>query len=139
MRLAFSKSASWTPPFLSDRMRFLLDENVHRGLTAFLVAKGHDATLSPKGLVNGRVLALAVTENRVLITHDSDFSEKMSSDRHAGIILVKIFPKHFDQLKSSILRLLSEKGSPDSFSGKLFLLFDGHFDEIPFRLTESGL
>ena len=43
-------------------MKFLLDENVHRGLFSFLVESGHDVKLSPKGIKNGQVLEISIKE-----------------------------------------------------------------------------
>ena len=93
-------------------MRFLIDENVHRGLLSFLSGLGHDAKLSPKGLSNGKVLTLAVSEKRALITHDTDFAvHNTILSHHEGIILVKIPPRNFDALKSAVKDLCKDRKS----------------------------
>jgi predicted nuclease of predicted toxin-antitoxin system len=117
-------------------MRFLLDENVHRGLLSFLTSLGHDVELSPKGLSNGKVFALANSEKRVLVTHDKDFAANAPIVNHAGIILLRILPKDIDQLKSAFKRLLTDKPSPELFTDKLFIVFSDHHDELQFRAEE---
>ena len=109
-------------------MRFLIDENVHQGLVSFLLKLGHDAKLSPKGLSNGKVLALAVSEKRVLVTHDTDFTASTIAANHEGIILVKIPPRNFEALKLSVENLLSRKRPA---KGKLILLFEDKYKEFP--------
>ena len=86
-------------------MFFLLDENIHWGLKKFLAQLGHDTELSPKGLVNGEVLEVAMSQERILVTHDADFSKQIIVRKHPGIILVKILPRRFEKLKASMLRL----------------------------------
>ena len=59
-------------------MRFLADENVHRGIVSGLRAAGHDVAWvaeSNPGALDEDVLALARVEDRVLLTFDRDFGE----------------------------------------------------------------
>ena len=113
-------------------MRFLLDENIHRGLLAALASLGHDATVSPKGLSNGRVLALAVAEDRILITHDEDFAKRLFPSHHTGIILVKIPSRDFEALQHAATKLLAQRSSAAQFRDTLTLLFADRFDQLPF-------
>lgn len=66
--------------------RLLLDENVPRAIGEQLQADGHDAvsmaTISP-GLSDAEVLALACSQQRCLVTFDSDFGELVFARRHA--------------------------------------------------------
>ena len=117
-------------------MRFLLDENVHRGLLSFLISIGHDATLSAKGISNGKVFSVVSSENRILITHDKDFSLHLPIVNHSGIILLKILPRDIDQINSAIKQLIADKPSPELFINKLFVLFPDHHDELPFRAEQ---
>ena len=114
-------------------MLFLLDENVHRGLMSFLTRLGHDVVLSPKGISNGDVFTIAVSEKRVLITHDRDFAVHSPLVDHAGIILLRIPPKNISQQTSALKRLLTDKSLSEFFTNKLFVLFPDHHDELPFR------
>lgn len=119
-------------------MRFLLDENVHRKLLSLLNQKGHDVKLSPKGLVNGKVLALAIKEARTLITHDADFAMEAPTHSHPGIILVKIPSKELEALKTAFERFVLKERFSLSLADKLFLLFVDHCDEFPFMAEEYG-
>ena len=112
-------------------MRFLLDENIHHGLLSFLASLGHDATLSPKGLSNGAVLALAKSEARILITHDDDFAAPLTSAKNAGIVLVKIPSRRFTSLKEAIRQLLVTHQAPEQLREKVIVLFEDRWDEFP--------
>lgn len=58
-------------------MRFLLDEAIQHRLADHLAEAGHDAThvvrIGLAGASDPEVLALAATEDRILITTDTDF------------------------------------------------------------------
>jgi predicted nuclease of predicted toxin-antitoxin system len=108
-------------------MKFLIDENVHRGLFFFLKEKGYDAKLCPKGIMNGQVFRLSLSEKRILITRDSDFlKNKLFSLEHSGIIILKISPEDIESQRQSIFRLLE---STDSLDGKIILLFSDKSEE----------
>ena len=51
-------------------MQFLIDENVPIQIIGWLKSCGHDAMRVPAGIQNGKVLALAIAEKRILITQD---------------------------------------------------------------------
>jgi len=103
-------------------MKFLIDENVNRGLFFFLKEKGYDVRLTPKGSRNGEVFRFSLDEKRVLITRDSDFSKnKLCSDLHSGIIIIKIPSDDLESQKSSILRLLKKEKILESKIALLFL------------------
>jgi predicted nuclease of predicted toxin-antitoxin system len=76
--------------------RFLLDESADLPLRDHLRARGHDATAIaheyPASLADDDVLAIAVAENRILITNDRDFGELVFRRRlpHRGIILFRL-------------------------------------------------
>ena len=109
-------------------MRFLIDENVHRGLVSLVARAGHDAKPSPKGISNGRVLALAVSQKRVLVTHDSDFAIIRTQPAHHGIILLRIPPENLDAIWSSLENLLDREPSARLFANRLFQLFIGRYE-----------
>ena len=76
--------------------RFLLDESADLPLRAHLRAKGHDATAIahdyPAALADEEVLAIAVSEDRILITNDRDFGELVFRRQlpHRGVILFRL-------------------------------------------------
>jgi len=107
-------------------MKFLLDENVHRGLFFFLKELGHDVKLCPKKIENGAVFTLSLSEQRLLITRDKHFTDNpYSSKEHLGVWLLRIRPKDLSTQKSKISELLNEY-SPEEFKNKVI------------RLTEEG-
>ena len=77
-------------------MRFVLDQSADAGLIPHLRARGHDATRIakeyPHGLPDTRVLDIAYSEGRVLITADLDFGDLVFRQRlpHAGVILFRL-------------------------------------------------
>lgn len=106
-------------------MRFLVDENVHAGVVDFLVLLGHDAERVPSGIRNGEVIALAVKEERILVTHDKDFEDKVRYPAVGtpGIICLRIHPPRLPALTESLRRLLAER-APDSLRGRTISLTD---------------
>lgn len=98
-------------------MKFLLDENVHRGLLSFLTGIGHDVMLSPEGITNGRVFELASREERILISRDSDFTS-MAVFKHSGMLLLRIDPKDLEAQKRALSGLFARCSKPEEFVGK---------------------
>jgi len=72
-------------------LRFHLDENVNPGIAKGLRQRGIDVTTTNEtGLTSApddRQLAFALSQTRVLVTHDSDFLALHSQGvRHSGIV-----------------------------------------------------
>ena len=124
-------------------MKFLLDENVHRGLFSFLRKLGHDVKLTPGGSKNGEVFSQALSDERVVITHDWDFTKwhifvSPKFFDSCSVILLKIPPGHLEKLKTGLSRLLAQKTSPNEFSGKLFLVWEEKFEEHKIEQLKDG-
>lgn len=94
-------------------MRFLLDQSAEARIGVSLVSWGHDATRvgrdHPPGLPDSDVLAIAVREQRVLITNDRDFGDLIFRQHHphTGVIYFR-FPLDAtaDQKIASLHKLL---------------------------------
>lgn len=77
-------------------MKFLLDESADFPLAAHLASLGHDVTAIshdyPGAISDREVLAIAQTEQRILITNDHDFGELVFRRQlpHAGVILFRL-------------------------------------------------
>lgn len=77
-------------------MRFLLDQSTDARLVSFLQAAGHDAKRVggdfPGGIPDRDVLAIAITEQRILTTDDRDFGELIFRLRqpHTGVIYLRL-------------------------------------------------
>jgi predicted nuclease of predicted toxin-antitoxin system len=77
-------------------MNFLLDESADARLQPYLRSQGYDATRIagdyPAGMPDDEVLALAVSEGRILITSDHDFGDMVVRQQlpHRGVILFRL-------------------------------------------------
>lgn len=77
-------------------MKFLLDANVEFRIATFLTSLGHDVkTIAhdyPASLTDHEVLALAVQEQRMLLTNDRDYGELIFRQHlnHCGIIYFRL-------------------------------------------------
>jgi predicted nuclease of predicted toxin-antitoxin system len=98
-------------------VRFLLDESADIRLKAHLSHAGHDVTsVVPDygaGLPDPDVLAIAVRDQRVLITDDLDFGELIFRRRlkHSGVVLFRLGPTEPDTKIAALDRLLDEYGT----------------------------
>lgn len=110
-----------SPSTTKTAIKFLLDENVPIKIRSFLETKGYSVVLTPKGIKNGQVVALANKEKRALITHDVDFVEETSSLSAAvyGVIVFRIHPPRVEKLCASLEKMLHEV---TEFRNKRFLL-----------------
>lgn len=92
-------------------MKFLADENVDRPVIYSLRNKGFDIKSVDedfKGISDSEVLEKALSESRVLITFDSDFS-KIDSSKHCGVIRITSLAT-----KSKVVKMIEEIS--DNFS-----------------------
>jgi len=76
-------------------MRFLIDENIHADVVAWLRSMGHDvlyAAESLSGNSDEELLELARRETRIIVTDDKDFGELIFHRRavSSGIILLRL-------------------------------------------------
>ena len=76
-------------------MRFLIDECTGPVVSNWLHKQGHNVFSvyeQARGADDEQVISIAINEERVLITNDKDFGEKVYKDRHphCGIILLRL-------------------------------------------------
>jgi len=101
-------------------MKFLLDENIHRGLFLFLKDAGYDVVFSPKSTGDEDVFEIAVKENRILISRDSDFLDnRFVNSKHNGILLIRVPARNIESQITVLSTLLSKYSS---FDNKAILL-----------------
>lgn len=105
------------------RMKFLADENVKRRLANFLLERGYEVKFIPKGSTDLEVAKIAKGEGRILLTHDSDFSNTLAfpPSEYSGIIIFKVHPPTFSKLREALESLL-ERLKPEDLSGRLIIL-----------------
>ncbi|MHB0876976.1 MAG: DUF5615 family PIN-like protein [Anaerolineae bacterium] len=111
-------------------MRFVVDECTGPTVAKWLREQGHDVLSiydTHRGASDDEVLALAVSQSRVIITNDKDFGEMVYRRRmqHAGLVLLRLADERAASKVDVISRLLAQ-----------------YADRIPGRYvvaTESGV
>jgi len=111
-------------------MKFLFDENVHRGLFSFLIKLGHNVRLSPRSVGNSQIFNLAIEEERILISRDAHFlnSSLYPPSKHFGIWLLRIPPRDLETQKKSVSDLLKRFPDAKEFKGRAITLTPEKFE-----------
>ena len=76
-------------------MRFLVDECTGNAVANWLRKEGHDVVSvyqEARGISDDAVIKKAFSENRILITNDKDFGEKVFREKlpHHGVIFIRL-------------------------------------------------
>jgi len=76
-------------------MKFIVDECTGSRVAKWLRGEGHDVFSvydEARGLSDDGVIKIAWDEQRILVTNDKDFGEKVFRDRrpHVGVILMRL-------------------------------------------------
>ena len=92
-------------------MKFLVDECTGPAVARWFRQQGYDVFSvyeQARGMDDDDIVAKAYTENRILITNDKDFGEKVYQDMkpHKGIILLRLDDERAKNKISVIQRLL---------------------------------
>jgi len=93
-------------------MRFIVDECVGPAVANWLGERGHDVFSvydQSRGIQDSRVMSIAATERRILITSDKDFGDKVYREGalHEGVILLRLNDQSVTAKISAIERLLT--------------------------------
>ena len=92
--------------------KLLTDENIDRSISEYLRSKGFDVYSVKGSSLEGKadidILGFAMTESRIVLTHDTDFTTIVYTDRVAfkGIIFLQpghIIPAHTIQTLDILL------------------------------------
>jgi len=99
-------------------MRFLIDECTGPAVAQWLREQGHDVLSvfeQGRGMDDDEVIHTAFTGNRILVTNDKDFGEKVYRERrpHRGVVLLRLEDERA-QNKIAVLRRLL-----DNHTGRL--------------------
>jgi predicted nuclease of predicted toxin-antitoxin system len=94
-------------------MRFLIDENIHVRVVTFLRAEGHDVLSileTHSNISDEEVLLIAIGQQRILITHDTDFGEMIFRDgsEHCGVVLLRPGNEKFEHVRDSLSHFLNK-------------------------------
>ncbi len=90
-------------------MRFLIDECTGPSVADWLKSQGHDVVSvfdQFRGIDNDEVIKKCTDENRILVTNDKDFGEKVFREGvlHKGVVLLRLE----DERSSSKILALSK-------------------------------
>ena len=93
-------------------MRFLVDECTGPSVAKWLRQQGHDVFSvyeQARGIDDDEIIERANLENRILITNDKDFGEKIFRDNrpHTGVILLRLEDERAASKISAIEQLLA--------------------------------
>ena len=93
-------------------MRFLVDECTGPAVARWLRAQKHDVLSvyeEGRGMDDDEVVRRAFAENRILVTNDKDFGEKVYRERlpHRGVILMRLADERPATKVDVLQRLLS--------------------------------
>ena len=93
-------------------MKFKIDENISKSAAYFLIENGHDAETVDyekiTGIEDTKLLKICLSENRCLITLDTDFAntKKYPPQLYRGIIVIKVDTQGKKEVNNLLRRLL---------------------------------
>ena len=101
-------------------MRFLVDECTGPTVAAWLRERNHDVYSvydEARGANDNKVIQIALDQERILITNDKDFGEKVFRDNcpHVGIILMRLEDERAASKTTVLSHLLTKY--PDKLQG----------------------
>lgn len=93
-------------------MRFLVDECTGPAVARWLQGQRHDVFSvyeQARGIDDDKIIERAFRENRILITNDKDFGEKVYRERHphGGVILLRLNDERAANKIAVLQRLLA--------------------------------
>lgn len=108
-------------------MRFLVDECAGPTLARWLQAQGHDVFSvyeQARGITDEEVLRIALENERILITVDKDFGEKIFREKHPhhGVILLRLKDERSKSKIAAMERLLANFAT--RLSGQFVVMTD---------------
>lgn len=107
---------------LQIKMKFLVDENLPKGVAQYLTDKKFDVLKAIPGSSDEDIAALASKEKRVLLTLDTDFANILSypPEKFSGIVCFRIRNPRIDEILRTLNHII-EYFDQDSIKGKLII------------------
>ena len=104
----------------------------------FLKSKGYDA-ISPKGISNGKLVLLSKSEQRILVTNDSDFTDSVPYPKGKifSLVWLRIPQNNPKALLKSFSMLLKDKTKSDDFKENFIVLNENNFEVKPIPSSET--
>ncbi len=117
---------------LSKNSLLLADENIPIELIDTLFKEGYDIKRVLLGSKDKQIFKLANSEQRVLLTFDKHFLNKLEfpPKESFGIVFISINPPVIDSLYFSLSKLFN-KIEFSKFKGRLFILTNSGFKVFP--------
>ena len=96
-------------------MRFAVDECTGPAVAAWLHSQGHDVFSvydEAPGTADGDVAAKALAEDRILVTNDKDFGERVYREgyAHSGVIFLRLADERSASKIAVLRRFLEQYG-----------------------------
>jgi len=116
----------------SNKPKLLCDENIPQELIKLLLNEGFDVKRVPLGSEDKNIAKIAKSKERLLLTFDKHFLNKLKfpPKEFAGIVFIDIHPPLIDSVYSSLDKLFKLVGS-SNFKGRLFNLRTSGFKVFP--------
>jgi len=95
------------------KLKFLVDVGVSKKVEEWLLRNGYDIKavrdINPK-MDDDKILSIAVSENRMVVTMDKDFGELVynSGLPHSGVLLLRLEDAKADEKVKTIEKILTE-------------------------------
>ena len=108
-------------------MKFLLDENISKTVTQRLRDAGFDVMhileMGLQGKPDEDVMAVAVRESRIILTHDKDFGNilRFPLQKHSGVIIMRFHNQAPPNTARYLLDFLS-KNETSQLQSRLVIL-----------------
>jgi predicted nuclease of predicted toxin-antitoxin system len=93
-------------------MRFLVDESTGPSVARWMRGEGHDVFSvyeQARGMGDAAIIQMAFAENRILVTNDKDFGEKIFREQypHRGVVLLRLDDERASIKIETLRRLLA--------------------------------
>lgn len=98
---------------MSDELKFLVDVGVGKKVEKWLLGKGYVAKavreIDPR-MEDDKILNIAISEKRMLITMDKDFGELVynSGMSHSGVLLLRLEDANANEKVEIVERILTQ-------------------------------
>ena len=114
-------------------LRILPDENISGAAIASLKEWGFDVAAAESASADPAVAARAKREDRIILTHDSDFANILAYPpaEFPGIIRIRIDPAFNEIVIPALKRVFARFKTPEDFRGKLIIVRAETFRVLP--------
>src|SRR5512135_2489606 len=120
-------------------MRFLVDENLPSELHELLTSSGHDSlyisTSRYRSSSDEALWALAVEDQRVIVTRDLDFPLRSQQRDIPGLVLIRVPDTYVAGQIATVMRAFMETMDLEHLLGRVTVVSPGRSRSRPLRDT----